>query len=1828
MNNNKSTDMSDSSNAQSKVDFNLAQSIYIDQYDNLKDIIEEIDSVLTQSQASVDVLNCCAQDLQKALNLYEDNWVSYRDLISSEPGLLNAKMREHRSVCRNARQARKSVLSLVSSLTPSTPQSPPVTPNNPPLPMPKLPTIQIPTFVGIYQEWPAFWDLYSSLIHQRADISNVMKFSILRSNLGGTAMKVVDGLSITNQNYDVAVRMLKETYDDINRLSRSLLKEFSNLPSPKHTYDELLNFRLSYQKLLLQIENSGVNVDQSDPLITSTITQKLSSETSKLLIQKYNTFDLTLTQISEGLKYALDLFEYCRDQDQCHKVKSVEHNKSHNTKVATVTSSHTDNKFKLRVKGKSAQANNQQQKSVSTGYKNPVTFKPCIFCKADHASKGCPAYSDVDSRKQKIKELRLCFSCLQSGHMSSDCKTNIKCRHCDGGHHTFLCYKLFNANVINPSKSSDTGDSSKQKSVPSHSVSHNISDASKNQKGDVSVESVQLNVASVQHSPEVVLSPTAIPTATVQLSGGGKRIQTRSLFDTGSQRTFICPSLVQELNLEPFDTVSLLLSPFSSDPVSVKCDIVKVVVRLGKTRIAVKALVHDKVSTSIRTPGISSVSKSLRSKGVKLADHHLNSDDVDSIRLLIGVDYFHRFIHSQSRTMGINVFSTSGGALIYGPMPQWACDDQSRFVAVQSAFCARVCVAGVGNETHSISDLWTLDAVGIKESEYSPEDKVTVQHLEQSIHKYGNQYIVSLPFKSGHRPPTNYRIALGQLYSLMRKFRDDPTLWSHYQSILSDYLDQGFIEVVPFSEHIKGHYLPYHHVDKESTTTPIRIVFDASSKKPGELSLNDCLHTGPSLTTRLFESLLAFRANPFVVMSDVSKAFLRIGIDESSRDWCRFVWMSDPSDPSSVVTYRFKVVCFGATCSPFLLQGTLDYHLKTHPHCLAKFLASCFYVDNFLRTYETAEQMFAEYPVINDILNDAGMPLQEWVSNDGEFNKLVKAEELIIVKQSVFSVLGILWNVESDKLKVKSCKSSQEVVTKRSILSCVSSVFDPLGLVSPVVILGKILVSDLWKSDLNWDDKVNEEFQERFTRLKVELSQISCIEFPRFVVSPGKCQLHVFCDSSQRAFGAVAYSVDLSYQTSNILVSKARVCPHRKLTIPKLELTSVNVGCKLAYSLMSNSSFNFQSCVIWSDSEVTIARIKSDKCKDPFVRNRVKEIRDLKFPIMHVSSKDNPADILSRGCCPKVLASSSLWKHGPNWLLSQDYPPQRDYLVDYSLNVSVNEITAEPISVASTPVIIEVNNYSSLTQVKRIMLSVLKFISLTVGYLFPLDPLLYLVRLEQQQHYPSVIAYLNDDNLNISVDIKNFVYNLSLYLDEYGLVRAKGRIQHAHMEESAKYPYLLPPRSHLTTLIIRYFHVLHNHCGVSVLIVLLREQFWIPKGRQVVKTLVNKCVFCKRVCGKPATNPGPPPLPKERVTYSRPFSCVGIDYTGAVSYVDCDTGNDYKAYICLFTCASSRAIHLELVSSLTAADFLLSFRRFCSYFSVPDVVISDNARNFTSFCQFWQQLYEEPEVKSYMETHSVRWQFSVPRSPWKGGFFERLIGVTKGCLAKALYRKVVTYDELRTLLCEFTSVINSRPLTYVSEDSMECLTPNNLLYGRNICLAPPLNALAEDEVPFAENIDLRLQYSKLSEVLKKFEKLWCSDYLTSLKEKHYNNLAGHEKCPFQVGDVVLVNLDTHSRKWWPLGLVHKLIPGPDGVIRSAEVKVGTKIYHRSLSKIVFLEVDISESLPASEPDVEAETAVVDPPLQQPEPLRHARPLRQAAVDCNQKRQALINQQLL
>ncbi|XP_068233569.1 uncharacterized protein [Palaemon carinicauda] len=462
--------------------------------------------------------------------------------------------------------------------------------------------------------------------------------------------------------------------------------------------------------------------------------------------------------------------------------------------------------------------------------------------------------------------------------------------------------------------------------------------------------------------------------------------------------------------------------------------------------------------------------------------------------------------------------------------------------------------------------------------------------------------------------------------------------------------------------------------------------------------------------------------------------------------------------------------------------------------------------------------------------------------------------------------------------------------------------------------------------------------------------------------------------------------------------------------------------------------------------------------------------------------------------------------------------------------------------------------------------------------IFCLDPLTVLLRMEQQFHYPTLIQYLSTAScINVPQDITNFANQLGLHLNSNGVVCSRGRLQNSALRSSTQTPMLLPPKSHLTMLIIRHYHINHHHSSVNTVLVLLRETFWLPKARKTIKYHLAKCVLCRKLRALTFPVPNPPPLPSERVTFTRPFDCIGVDFTGAHNVYDVSSKslNDIpsKAYICLFTCTSSCVIHLELVRTLSTVDFLLALRRFCALYSTPRVIISDNGSNFKGCNQFLQQIKDEPEVLAHLNHLSIQWKFITPRAPWFGGFYERLIGVVKGSLSKALYHKRVTFDELRTVLCEIKSIVNNRPLTYISDScEEEFLTPNQLLYGRNIIIAPPLNNLA-DEIPYGENIDVREQYARLCNVLKKFESIWQNDYLTSLRERHYGNQSSSDN-PLSLceNDIVLVNLENNHKFLWPLGKITRLIFGRDNTVRSVEVSVHGKLYERSISKIVPLEI--------------------------------------------------------
>jgi hypothetical protein len=315
-----------------------------------------------------------------------------------------------------------------------------------------------------------------------------------------------------------------------------------------------------------------------------------------------------------------------------------------------------------------------------------------------------------------------------------------------------------------------------------------------------------------------------------------------------------------------------------------------------------------------------------------------------------------------------------------------------------------------------------------------------------------------------------------------------------------------------------------------------------------------------------------------------------------------------------------------------------------------------------------------------------------------------------------------------------------------------------------------------------------------------------------------------------------------------------------------------------------------------------------------------------------------------------------------------------------------------------------------------------------------------------------------------------------------------------------------------------------------------------------------------------------PPLPRYRIEESPPFSVTGVDLTGAL-YVRDRSECQTKVYICLFTCASTRAVHLEIVQDLSQDSFMQAFRRFASRRSLPKIVMSDNATNFLGASHQLRRLFESAAVKELLSRKGTEWHFIPKRAPWYGGWWERLIGLTKSALKKVLGRSLVNMETLRTVVTEIEAMLNDRPLTQLSSCSndLEPLTPSHLVYGRRIT-SLPYNDIAiytENQIGREDGSLYRKRVKQKNEVLNQFWKRWRTEYLTALRESH--KLTGTTLQSIAVGDVVQIH-DECPRSQWKLGVVQELITGRDGLTRAAHVRTTRGVTTRPIVKLYPLEV--------------------------------------------------------
>ena len=574
-----------------------------------------------------------------------------------------------------------------------------------------------------------------------------------------------------------------------------------------------------------------------------------------------------------------------------------------------------------------------------------------------------------------------------------------------------------------------------------------------------------------------------------------------------------------------------------------------------------------------------------------------------------------------------------------------------------------------GDISANLEKFWSLESMGISDHGDDPATSKLTEYQTKAITYSGDKYTAKLPWKPDHPTlPSNYNVTLRRTESTIRRLCKQPALLEKYGQIIQEQERRGFIEKVetvtpsPYAVH----YIPHHPVKKDSATTPIRIVYDCSCRESQESpSLNDCLESTPPELNELTPIIMRFRYHRYAVSTDIEKAFLQVQLHESDRDVTRFLWLTDSSNPDSpLTTYRFRSVLFGATCSPFILNATILRHLTDNAQSpAAEMLRRDLYVDNILSSLETEDDVLRFFYESRDLMSKAGFNLRSWTSNSSQLRALATSEN---VHDSDISakVLGMRWNPESDTLKFpRHSLIIPEDITKRLILQESSKIFDPLGLLSPVSVRAKLLMQDLWKGKYTWDSNLPDVITQQWESIANDLNLATEVTLPRYYFTTADEThtaddniLHVFVDASMKSYGAAAYLCNRNQST--LIMAKNRVAPLKTITLPRLELMAAVIGARLATHIQN--SIPVTTIQFWSDSQIVLCWLRSNKPLKRFVENRVQEIKVLTDTTKwkYCPTDENPADLLTRGLSADNFKDNALWWNGPSWLPERSLWPQ------------------------------------------------------------------------------------------------------------------------------------------------------------------------------------------------------------------------------------------------------------------------------------------------------------------------------------------------------------------------------------------------------------------------------------------------------------------------------------------------------------------------------------------------------------------------------------------
>lgn len=1609
----------------------------------------------------------------------------------------------------------------------------------------RLPAIDIPRFDGQHKSWLEFRDSFISLIDKNEGIDDISKLRYLQSALQGSpALLVLENLEICAENYKQAWQTLCSRYEKPRLLVNKHLESLFSLDSiNKETCTgirrliDITNTNLRALKTLKQ------PVDQWDRIIVFLLESKLDPSTSKEW-EHYRSSNLSdFPSLAELLKFLENKSDYLASLEESKQTK-IEPYKQKSFTFNTNSSQNNSNTSSLYTQGNKSQST-KQNTNIYTN-QNTNNFKPkekqCPMCKQDHNLFMCEVFrnASIEVRNAKVREAKLCLNCLRPGHPTQKCRCFTNCKYCRQRHNTLL----------------HTDEASGEKLV-----------------------ALSANIIQNPISSQVLLSTALVKV--IDCQGGAHTA--RILLDNGSTANFITSALCDKLGVLKRNETSTVTGVNNQTCTTSQCCQIQIQSFTGIFKCDLTCFILQKITTMLPSTYININNINLPTD-ITLADPTFHLPSV--IDILVGAEVFWNILGNNSIDLGKHqpkLFETKLGWLISGQVQQFK----------QPLVC-NFLQNNYDTQTSDLARFWEIDSIS-DEHLLTSEQKACESNFKLTTHRDKNgQFVVTMPLKSSPNIlGDSLNRAKVRFFSLERKFRKEPEFKRRYLEFMREYIELGHMtentNIPPKSSQV-SYFLPHHGVIREqSSTTKLRVVFDASSASSTGISLNDLQMVGPTVQEDLFSILIRFRQNKYVVTGDVCKMYRCIILDESQRSLQQIVFRFDEDEP--LKTYTLNTLTYGTASAPYIATKcltSLGDSEDVDPD-VRNAITRDFYVDDYLGGSNSVQDAIKLCKGVSSVLASANFILRKWHSNNNDILKAITSntepsKSLNLDSSASSKTLGIYWLCNLDLLSFQIDINFSNKVTKRHILSIISQIFDPLGLIGPCIIQAKVIMQKLWLDKSSWDEVVSQDILQLWQSFANTLPLLNSLKIPRWVLCENvrRIEIHTFTDASEIAYGACVYvraENGLGQFHTNLLTSKNKIAPIKTQTMPRLELCAALLGARLCSKVVKSLTIHIDSQHFWCDSTIALGWISSTQGQlPPFVRNRVGEIQELTqgYEWCYVPSLDNPADLVSRGVTTDKISEASIWWHGPPFL---NFAPEM-WPKHPSLNTQIQKDT-QITTIHEYKTLHNLHNKnqtniytisdlihkcSSHTKLQRAVAYILRFIyncrhtfknigALSTAELKAASTLI--ISIAQKEMFPEEYELIKSCQ---TLPSKNRLASLTPFLDNRDIIRVGGRLDNSPYSYEIKHPILMHGKHHLTGIIFRMHHLNLLHAGPQLLLANIQQHYWVLGGRNLSKKIVKQCVKCCRFKAE-TVQPIMGQLPVTRTNLEFPFLHTGVDYAGPLLIADrkgrgCKL---VKAYICIFVCLAVKAVHLELVSDLTKEAYIAALNRFVARRGKPQIIMSDNGTTFIGASNEIAKIVSDFNLDNDLAQIGIKFKFVPPYTPHFNGISEAAVRSTKSHLKKILSLTHLTFEEMATCLAHIESILNSRPLTPLSSDpsDLTALTPSHFLIGR------PLLSVPHQEIHDV-NINRLDRFRRIEMLRSHFWRRYSTEYVPLLQQKTKWKSSSSQ---LRENTLVLIKDKSAPPLLWLLGRITKIYPGPDNQNRVADIKTNKGTLRRAFNNI-------------------------------------------------------------